>query len=738
MSHTQRTRGLKVLKAVSSPVRLQILNLLFDKSALSYTELMNILKMNPSRDAGRFGYHLKFLLRASLVEADVETKKYYLTDLGKMVIDVADKVEKSAQKPKTMLVRTSHSTLEEFDANKIANSLIREARMPPDQAQKTAKEAEKLLQKSKTKYLTAPLIREIVNTLLIEKGQEEYRHKLTRLGLPVHEVATLAMSKDAQQGAENMLTKAGEAIFSEYAMLSVFPRDIADAHASGAIHINNLSTWLLKPDEVMHDLRFFLQNGLEAVNTLKVSEKPPETFESALSLTFSLLLHCKPEVNELQTLDHFNVFLAPFLRNADASAVKESLHSFIRNLNHHVNVAISLDLVIPPFLADKPAIGPRGKPVNDEKYSAFAEETRLLASLIIEAVAEESASKPLLNPRIIIKINQETISNDNAKEALLRAHSLVAGDGVLYFANTPTKEGKQPTFSATGSKFEADLSGDWETDTLRTGCLGMVTINLPRIAYESEGEKNRFLEILKERYELAARVLETKTRMLMQREKMVLPFLTQDANGDKYFRLENCSSLINFAGFQEALDAFCEKNPKAQGATDFASEIVQSLLSLRAKTARKYGKRFFPVILQSHEASERLAQLDIEKYGVAKVKFRGTRERPFYSTVKRLHIQAGNPPSIAAESVEMAQKLNMLAAGGNLAVVELGQAEIRPDELLKVTSQLVEAQTVEFFTYNRALTFCSNCNKTWSGILHKCPVCGALSTLTTLDRFCCS
>jgi DNA-binding transcriptional ArsR family regulator len=96
MSLSHRVRGIKVLKAVSSPIRLQILNFLFDKSALSYTELMTALKMNPSRDAGRFAYHLKFLLKANLVEADVESKKYYLTDLGKMIIDVADRVEKKS------------------------------------------------------------------------------------------------------------------------------------------------------------------------------------------------------------------------------------------------------------------------------------------------------------------------------------------------------------------------------------------------------------------------------------------------------------------------------------------------------------------------------------------------------------------------------------------------------------------------------------------------------------------
>src|SRR3989337_2549127 len=266
MSVPHRARGVKVLKAGSSPYRLQILNLLFDKSALSYTELMNSLKMNPSRDAGKFAYHIKFLLKANLVEADAEAKKYFLTELGKMVIDIADRVDKKALKPRGMLVRTSHSTLEEFDANKIANALRREAKMPADVAQKTAKETEKRLLKSKTKYVTAPLVREVVNAILIEKGLEDYRHKLTRLGMPVHEVTALIDAKEGAKGSASILTEAGKTVFQEYTLLNVYPRDIADAHVSGAIHVNCLGTWLLKPNEVLHDMRFFFPNGLQTAN----------------------------------------------------------------------------------------------------------------------------------------------------------------------------------------------------------------------------------------------------------------------------------------------------------------------------------------------------------------------------------------------------------------------------------------------------------------------------------------
>ncbi len=78
------------------------------------------------------------------------------------------------------------------------------------------------------------------------------------------------------------------------------------------------------------------------------------------------------------------------------------------------------------------------------------------------------------------------------------------------------KETENAAFSSTGVKFIADSTGDWETDTLRTGCLGSVTINLPRIAIECEKDKNKFIDLTKERYELAARALSLKSNALKQ------------------------------------------------------------------------------------------------------------------------------------------------------------------------------------------------------------------------------
>ncbi|MDH5793377.1 MAG: ArsR family transcriptional regulator [Candidatus Bathyarchaeota archaeon] len=732
MSVPHRVRGVKILKAVSSPLRLQILNLLFDRGPLSYTELMGSLKMNPSRDAGRFAYHLKFLLKADLIEADVEAKKYCLTELGKIVIDVTERIEKKAFKPKGMFVRTSRFAPEEFDANKIANSLIKETKMPAELAQKVAKEAEKWLLKSKTKYLTAPLVREVVNAILIEKGLEEYRHKLTRLGLPVYDVTTLIDTKSkTSEGSASIHETAGETVLKEYILLNVFPRDIADAHLSGSLHIHGLSSWILKPSEIMHDLRFFFQNGLnlEKINALQPSYSPPQNLESALSIAFNVLLHSVKEIDETQTIDYFNVFLAPFVKGMDFSEIKEALRLFITNINQHVNASLGLELTIPDFIADKPAFGPSGKHVG--KYADFFEESQILASLIFEIFAEESVRKPLFNPKIILKMRPETFADEKAKAMLLKAHQLASEKGLPYFANMLEKDQKYSVFSSSGFRLKADLNGDWEIDTLRTGCLGYVTINLPRITYESGKDKTKFFEIFRERFEMATRALEIKDRALKQHGKGLLPFLMQSVNGDHYFRLENCSRIINLAGLKEALEAFNEKSIReSEKKLEFAEEIMQNILAYIQKIGRKRGKRLSTAIMLDFEASERLVQLDIERYGIAKVRFSGTREKPFYSTISKLILQDGK---ISPEPSIFERKMRGVH-GGNLTVIDLGEVERKPDELMSLTKQIFEVYNMEFLTYNRKLTYCINCKKSWFGFLHKCPSCEATSTLTYISR----
>lgn len=366
-------------------------------------------------------------------------------------------------------------------------------------------------------------------------------------------------------------------------------------------------------------------------------------------------------------------------------------------------------------------------------YEDFREESQLLASLMLEILDEESAPKPLFNPRVIIKIRPETFSDGKARELLLQAHHLASEKSIPYFASLLGKSRKHDVFSASGYRLKADFKKDWEIDTLRTGNIGHVTVNLPRITCECEKNKTKFFEILKERLEMAARALEIKYRALKQRGKGLTPFITQSVNGDRYFRLECSSRLINFAGLKEAVEAFCGKTVfEDEEPLKFAEEIAQFILDFTRKVGKRRRKRLLPAILSSPEASKRLVRLDIERYGIAKVRFSGTREKPFYSTFSRLSLQNGETQ---LKAFKFEKKIRGLYAGGNLTIVELGEGERKPEELMSLTRRFVEVYGIEFFAYNRNLTYCTNCKRSWFGLLHKCPSCGSTSTLTSLSKF---
>ena len=740
MSYRSRSLGARVLKAVSSSVRLQVLNLLFDRGSLSYTEIMNILKLNPSRDAGRFAYHLKFLLKADLVEPDAETKKYRLTDLGRMLVDVTDSIEEHAFKRRKMMVRTSRLAMEEFDRNKIAESLVKEANVPPDLAQKIARETEGRLLEVKAKYLTAPLIREFVNAILIEKRLEEYRHKLTRLGLPVYDVTQLIKSAGAKTlSVEAVHKAAGDSVIEEYTLLNVLPRDIADAHLSGSLHLSNLGTWILKPNEIIHDLRFFVQNGLQLgrPELTGASSGPPKSFEAALQTAVNLLRISTTEVSGEQLLDYFNVFLAPFAKG-ETDKIRETLRLFLLNLNQSLSngssplqVSIGLELTVPSFLQEKDAFGQDGKKVGS--YGDFAEESLLIASLLLDVLLEESEQKPVLQPSLIVKIRPETLQNKDCESLLLKAHKLAVKRGLPYFANLCPKEQAYASYTATGCRFANDWKQDWELDTLRTSSIGNVSINLPRLVYESEAKKSVFFSLLDEQLEMALRALEIKYHTIKQRTREnLLPFLTQRTNGDPYIRVENSTRPVGFVGLSEAVESFTGKalqeDSKALG---LAEEILSYIHNGVRKSMRKPETRPVAAMLPSFESAKRLAELDVERYGWAKVRVKGSKDQPFYTDLVAVPLQA----SLALEErLKIEEKMQQQVTGGHLTVLPLEDVEQNPDALWAITKRIVTTSRIGLFTYNRSFAYCSRCRKTFFGQKSKCPACGSVDSVVNFNR----
>ena len=740
MPRRQRKSGIKVLKAASSSLRMQLLITLVEKGPQSYTDLMKVLKLNPSRDAGRFAYHLKYLLSADLIEPDVDNKEYRLTDLGKTMINFTEDIQQQFLQRKKIFVRTSRLAMEEFDRNKIVEALVKEANVPVFQAQKIARETEKRLLEFKTKYLTAPLIREMVNAILVEKGLEEYRHKLTRLGLPVYDVNQLIESTGTtHQGVEAIHKTAADAVMEEYTLLNVLPRDIADAHLSGGLHLKNLGTWVLKPDQFMHDLRFFLQRGLSrgGMNIQEPSYLPPKSLEAALLTASNVLKIAATEASGEQTLDFFNIFLAPFVQGLSEERIREGLRLFIFDLNQplsngsSVGASLGIEFLVPDFLKEKEAIGPEGKTVGC--YGDFVEESRRLASLLLEVMLQDDAHKPVFNPRLIIKIRPEVLKDPECASLLFESHKLAAETGLPYFANLCPKEQTGASYTSTGFRLASDWREDWELDTMQTGSVDSVIINLPRVMYEAGGKETSFFRILDDQLEMALRALEIKYRTIKQREREhMLPFLMQKTDGDQYFRIENAVRLVSFVGLNETIRAFFDKPLKQEGETlDFAKKTVSYLSSDVEKYSKKPETRASLAMVPAADAAKRLAELDAEKYGWAMVRAQGTREKPFYTDLVALPL--GVDVSWK-ERLRVEERFHRLTPGGHLAVIPLVDEPQKPDDLLSITREVAGNYEVGFYVFNRNLAYCASCRQIFYGKLEKCPSCGSVNMLQSFSR----
>ena len=429
--------------------------------------------------------------------------------------------------------------------------------------------------------------------------------------------------------------------------------------------------------------------------------------------------------------------MAPFIKNLSEERIREGIRLFISNLNQPlsnrslVGSSLGIEFVIPGFLKEKEAIGPGGKIVGF--YKDFVEESRRFASLLLEVMLKDDTNKPIFNPHLIMKLRPQVFEDSECEDLLLMSHNLAAKTGLPYFANLCLTEQTNASYNSTGFRLDSGWRGDWELDTLQTGSIDSVIINLPRIMYEARGKENNFFQILDDQLEMALRALEIKYRTIKQRQReRMLPFLMQKVDGDQYFRIKNAIRLVSFVGLNETIKAFFNKPLKQDGETlDFAMKIVSSLSSEIMNYSKKPETRASLGMLAAAEASKRLAELDAEKYGWAKVRAQGTREQPFYTGLVALPLGVNISWS---ERLGVEEKFHSLTPGGHLAVLPLEDEVQKPDDLLIITKNIVKTMKVGLYVFNKNIGYCASCQQIFYGSLVKCPSCGSVNMLHSFSR----
>ncbi|TXT63795.1 MAG: hypothetical protein BAJALOKI3v1_310024 [Promethearchaeota archaeon] len=341
----------KQLKTIGQKIRLDLLkSLRLSKIPLSFSDLQKSL-LGFNNTSVNLSFHLKTLKEAKLIRCTDEG--YCITEVGKEIFKKIIDIEHILNKTnKSLVIRTSKYSTEPFDIKNVKEYLIREAEMNAFVAEEITKLAEKKLSETNIDYLTAPLMREYINVILLEEGLEEYRHKLTRLGIPPFDAEQLFLNK--QMEPEEFIKKVGSEASEQFLLLNLLPKELADLYLSNKIILLNLDMWALRPLSLFVNteriLGFYgvdIEDQKLALHFSNYLQKIMRFFSNNILLyNFDLISdHFNDEEEIFQFIDIFLFLMANFNNSNNCK-----LTLSFRNMNKNPNNNSILDYLLRNYL----------------------------------------------------------------------------------------------------------------------------------------------------------------------------------------------------------------------------------------------------------------------------------------------------------------------------------------------------------------------------------------------------
>ena len=363
------------------------------------------------------------------------------------------------------MVRTTDGYLVPWDREKIVKSLLRETRLaeeifgiPPmkrEYAEKVAEEAERRIKEMRPKIVSGPLIREVVNNILLEWSDEVpefqvYRNVLTRVGAPVYDAYLIDMGRgwearenaNLQPNPETVHKKKADRLSKEEYLLLMDP-EVATAHHQGDIHIHTLEYFGTRPFCQDWDLRYFFYYGLLPDGTgFKSSVAGPAKHpEVAVLHSVKVLAAAQTNFSGGQGFMYYTMFLAPYMRGLPYREVKqlaqmmfyELTQTYVTRGGQLVFSNIQLPMGVPDIWKDKPVVM-RGQ-VGPDVYGDYEDEVRTFFQAIAEVALEgDFWGKPFNFPKNENYISPEFF-NSEYDDLWLLVHEAVAKYGTPYFDN---------------------------------------------------------------------------------------------------------------------------------------------------------------------------------------------------------------------------------------------------------------------------------------------------------------
>ncbi len=666
-----------IFSVMASPNRIDILRILNSKGPLTYSELKSLAGFKSKKESGKFAYHLRKLLRQSLVALNKSERRYTITNLGKLVLSLARQIEeRSIIESGKMYVRTSHESIEEFNSHKIIQSLVREGSLPLELAQKITEEVENRIYKYQTTYLTGSLIREMVNSVLLEHGHEDYRNKLARLGMPVFEVKEMISNVDnIDNGAEGLLFKTGQTVFAEHLILNMLPKDVADSHLSGDLHITNPGVWSLLPDTIFINLKELIEDGIDlrgkALGVTRIpSIKNIDNLTSSLSMIISLIS-----------------------KEASQEVVMEGL---VPLLTKHSKTLTELEQKLTNVFATSS---------TNSQYTSKA----TLVSFIVPLGTDQKIVKTILSaykdyakitpiPKIGLIIDYEKGKLSDVSEIL--AEVIILG-GKIYF-----------------SKGAASSNGTHRADTKTTGAASIkfqsLSINLPRLAFESNKDETYFRARL-------ALLMKPALSSMSLRKKDIADLTRRGLNpilaaNTQYMQRSSSSLIVNLVGLREAVFKILGFKDNKEG-RDILHKVIETAVDVAAKKGKEIGDDV-KICMTESEGSTRFATLDGEKYGKNSV-LQSLEGKPYSEGVL---FEASEIPELTAKNDKIVEcnKLSKTLNGGLLTRIRFDK-DAKVSEIKKIIEKA--GVLTSSFKPEKQVAICGNCGLKDEKLGEKCPNC---------------
>jgi ribonucleoside-triphosphate reductase len=653
-----------------------------------------------------------------------------------------------------MFVRLSDDKLRNWDRARIVDVLLQETKIDRGTAEIIGREVEDFIQNSKIKYVSAPLVREIVNAKLIERGLEEERRMHTRLGMPIHDVRQLILQQNKENaniphGPEATNLTLAENIKKEFAFLDVFDQDIGDAHLAGDIHLHDLG-FIDRPYCSGQSLEYIKKFGLSLPNALSLA-KPARHAEVLLAHMVKFAAALQSNFAGAIGWDAVNLFFAPYLIELDDRQVKQLAQMLIFEFSQQAVARggqaifsdINLYWEVPDHFEDVPAIGPGGEYVEnpdsamrDEKpyltYGDFKEQAQRFVKALFQVYLEgDGAGRPFFFPKPLVHITEKFFKTSGHEEFLDLICQVAAEKGNTYFIFDRDNTAKISECCRLSFKLEESDLEDAKTPwRMRYSALQNVTINLPRLAFQAEGDETRLMALLRERVSLAVRAHLRKKAFIEQLleagEKGPLALLGMDRDGQAYLRMHRVSYLIGMVGLNEMVEYFTGSElHESDEAIRFGLKVIAEMKVLADKYRDEHGMHFVLEQTPAESTAYRFAKLDMEHYPEqAREVIKGDfdRDEIYYTNSTLFNISSSMNP---IERVKVEGLFHPLIEAGAITHIWLGEARPSAESLANFVTKTFQWTKNDQVAFSPEFSSCRACYRTARGLLDECPYCGS-------------